>query len=1064
MEVCQYLQFCFFRYGRYTVSTLETKIKTYEKEVTQLNKALEKSDRYIEDLQAEVDAARKGKKSDGLPTTEPYRSYKSSAYDISDNPSKRQLFNGEGTDSRDKMSDTKGYSNGESYKYNDYGDEHAYRSMHESSKANSAKHQVKNGSKGKRVTFDVPLNTTTSFDLEMPSLMTSKLSNGSSTADSPMKSALKGSRKATEPGEMNDSFSLTKPSLLDDSLSDDRHKLSRGSSKYAQDDDDLYKRSIKSSDYRKDSDYYMHRSSPTKVVDDSFGLERPGSPWKGKESRSDTDFDETQAIQSELDELDISVTPDFTDCMKLLNRAEKKVTQETLEGNMKPPRDYLADYRTNTDPVSLSSDVKLKEDTKTYSTSTDYVPKTDNAYTTKYYPLDEDFRSGNSVGNKGDYKLPSGDIGSYDKYNKPPSGVASTYKSLGGSGDMRSSVSSTDSARLSLPNASSNYTSDKYSVDSYSKASSDTSSGISNNMNSNTGYKSMYTSDLPLAKSTASYASTSGTAQNRYSFQGRPLGQSAFGRSPSVDNLFISPKSSQNTSGSKFATAEDIMSGYKSTRYSLPSNSSSSSVPNNLPTGKYQSLDSNINRKGRPPLSAVSNVGNVPSQDYGEAVSASLPPRPVRTRSFSDMGTNVSSLSSRGSYYNTRGKTSQHTDPSDASVGVTVVTSSLPPFVDQMDHPYIATTTINPDMDTPRSDINTSVSDVYSSNSLFQNDLHSSKPTNLHHGLHASNTQNSLYTATNSTKPYDILDSNEINTIDNLRRDYSRFYIDSEHMPVETNAASQDNYSYQDSENVPGSRYRNTERMNDNDLDNPPFKFRSRSSSLEIPVSRIMPTVKDAPYALDDSYSSNIKSYRNVDERLDADNRYPHLAAMSAVVQQQAFNASESPYIASSVSIPGASTRSSIDSEFLPSRYSSSSATTTTASSTSYLPSSSHTSVTASTTYTSSNPSTAVTSSYMPAIPPPSYQSSIPMSTYPGPSSSRPMRAPSPSYTAKTSEYNTNGKGSGGGGYSYHSNNSSYGADFSKSDSFLPEPKKRLFESSDDFDMSLSPIKATRKV
>ena len=40
---------------------------------------------------------------------------------------------------------------------------------------------------------------------------------------------------------------------------------------------------------------------------------------------SDCGLDDTQTIQSELDDLNISLTPELSDCMKLLNRAEKKV-------------------------------------------------------------------------------------------------------------------------------------------------------------------------------------------------------------------------------------------------------------------------------------------------------------------------------------------------------------------------------------------------------------------------------------------------------------------------------------------------------------------------------------------------------------------------------------------------------------------------------------------------------------------------------------------------------------------------------------------------------------------
>lgn len=52
------------RYGRYTVATLEAKIQTYEKEVGQLNKALEKSDKLIEELNEELDTYRSKPKSD----------------------------------------------------------------------------------------------------------------------------------------------------------------------------------------------------------------------------------------------------------------------------------------------------------------------------------------------------------------------------------------------------------------------------------------------------------------------------------------------------------------------------------------------------------------------------------------------------------------------------------------------------------------------------------------------------------------------------------------------------------------------------------------------------------------------------------------------------------------------------------------------------------------------------------------------------------------------------------------------------------------------------------------
>ena len=50
----------FSRYGRYTMAALQTKLETYEKEVKQLQRALERSDAYIEDMEEELEKYRKG--------------------------------------------------------------------------------------------------------------------------------------------------------------------------------------------------------------------------------------------------------------------------------------------------------------------------------------------------------------------------------------------------------------------------------------------------------------------------------------------------------------------------------------------------------------------------------------------------------------------------------------------------------------------------------------------------------------------------------------------------------------------------------------------------------------------------------------------------------------------------------------------------------------------------------------------------------------------------------------------------------------------------------------------
>ena len=42
------------RYGRLTVATLENKVESYEKEIKQLERALERSDVYVEEMEGEL--------------------------------------------------------------------------------------------------------------------------------------------------------------------------------------------------------------------------------------------------------------------------------------------------------------------------------------------------------------------------------------------------------------------------------------------------------------------------------------------------------------------------------------------------------------------------------------------------------------------------------------------------------------------------------------------------------------------------------------------------------------------------------------------------------------------------------------------------------------------------------------------------------------------------------------------------------------------------------------------------------------------------------------------------
>ncbi|XP_033742017.1 uncharacterized protein LOC117328676 isoform X2 [Pecten maximus] len=626
------------RYGRYTVSTLEAKIQSYEKEVGQLNKALEKSDKYIEEMQTELNELRtKGKsKSDTMSSSsQPVKSSYTRflppdpplTYGV-DGSHKRQLFGDESSDKKTSQDD-KGYLNGESHKYAQY-DDQAMHDRYKSydSKASMKSTASKNGSKSKRVTFDLPRDKseTVSFDLEMPSPMTSKLSLTNGSSDSPIKGVLKNSKKSSA-AEMNDSFSLSKPSSLDDSLFDTQKKPP--THHYSKDDDDLFRRRSGRSDFN-----------------DSFSLERPG---RGS-GRHDHELDDTQVIQSELDELDISLTPDFTDCMKLLNRAEKKVhshgddEEEDMESEpvdmYRSSKDYLGNYRSKVDPLDHKDDLKSKPDAvvQDYKTRDDYKSysksepsRIETAYSSKYYNphLEEDYKTtaagkssysvthgdADSLGNK--YRTSQNDTDTFSNKYRTGLSTATSYKS-----DLSTK---TDSNQYSAPTSTS--TGERYS-DNYGASGDDVGRYRRSTDRDLQPQRPASASLLPPSKPSSLYSSAGSALPNKPSLSGKPLSQSGFGRSPSVDNLFMSPKSSQST-GSRYATAEDIP-AFKSKRLSLPSYSSSANSKlslNKFSTGSYEP-----GRQGRVLPGSMSET----NQDYSKA---SLPPRPSRTRPYSDYGT-----------------------------------------------------------------------------------------------------------------------------------------------------------------------------------------------------------------------------------------------------------------------------------------------------------------------------------------------------------------------------------------------------------------------------------------
>lgn len=389
-----------FRYGRITVSTLETKLASAEKDVTRLTKALERSDKYIEELETELDgfrgkpgSARRDRGENQLTNGDILnRRYASDSKVQSskeygkgaDNPSRRQLF------SEDKGGKS---TAGERSKYYYDGSGDFNDDLH-ASKAQNAKTKGAGGAK-KKVTFDLDKNTNSalSFDLELPSPL--KTSANSSGLTNGRVSPVKGVLKKNKPGSSDRSsegYSTDMSKTLDDSLSEsyDRYKPNRYSKdddlvylksrsktsdrdsntgsyssgrKYSADDSmlsepsDLDLRHAREHDYSSKSsrDYRSHRSgSDRNDLDQNFY--DSGRPSSAKDDVLDThDLDDTQYIESELDELNISVTPEFTDCMKILNRAEKNVHRDSDPEDFTSTSSRVKSVETNADTAFRAS-------------------------------------------------------------------------------------------------------------------------------------------------------------------------------------------------------------------------------------------------------------------------------------------------------------------------------------------------------------------------------------------------------------------------------------------------------------------------------------------------------------------------------------------------------------------------------------------------------------------------------------------------------------------------------------------------------------------------------------
>ena len=353
------------------------------------------------------------------------------------NSSRKQLF------SEDKVSSKSSSGEGSSkYYYLSNGDagggeEHVdYEMDYEMDKNYERSESARSGAgKGqKRVTFNLrhDTNATTSFDLELPSPV--KTSGNRSTLGvrpgSPVKGVLKnGVKKSGANDKSDDTLSGSHSRTYDDSLSNSyNEKPSKRSELYSKDDDLVYMKARAKSKESGSEGYAKSRrkysaddsalsepsDSNSKIADDllkrssdlvkrASDLERyssgtgRSSDYNTNTGRSSSDYntkpnddsddidrvdlDDTIHIESELGELDISLTPELSDCMKLLNRAEKKVHHRDSD----PEDDDITGYKSR-----RTNEVDME-----YKSSGTRTSDIDNAYrasTSRISGIDSDFR------------------------------------------------------------------------------------------------------------------------------------------------------------------------------------------------------------------------------------------------------------------------------------------------------------------------------------------------------------------------------------------------------------------------------------------------------------------------------------------------------------------------------------------------------------------------------------------------------------------------------------------------------------------------------------------------
>ena len=555
-----------------------------------------------------------------------------------------------------------------------------------------------------------------------------------------------------------------------------------------------------------------------------------------------------------LDDLDISMTPDFTDCMKLLNRAEKKVnfdlgkpdtreSNDSLLSDLRSADDFLSEYKPS-DRYSSKSD-PLTKDYRSSSKEDQFA--SEGKYSSKYY-TGEDYKPTGST-TKSESVTGKFSVSAHTNLdsNVPTSRYQSSvipsmsdYKQNANDDFHIPSSKSADRNTLSSETYAEKYrlASDKYMLPDAASGRFRSASEEHNSIpfSKDSDQYSVGTSSIPKFRpslesgggSTAGslYSSVPVSTPSKYSTSGipRPIGQSVFSRSPSLDNLFMQSKSTQNI-GSKFATAEDIPTDYRS-RLSLPS---------------YEKFSSSSVGQGRLQSAALlSSTGS--GKDF---TTSALPPKPVRARSQSDLGTSVASLPSSSAYV---GKGNIYPPAVSAGGGLTSDPTSYQPASQYLPPPVTSQSRSN----TPQPTINISTSIPSASHNLPNNMSASHNlPSNMVSALQPAAPLIDSAKYANTLPP-------KLEVMGSLTSNQATNGISSASGPMKARTG----YSYTDFDL--GVNPKHKSKMSDL-----PLSTRVRSNSLDIPVDRLANFegsnnkvyTEDVPYIPNSNYASSSSSY-----------------------------------------------------------------------------------------------------------------------------------------------------------------------------------------------------------